>query len=85
MQREIRCLPNQYVEQESIHLRQTSDSNLQQILDLPLPSIHDEFLYQSMDPWTAASLDVRFEIFMLLRRFRASNLNLLKLKKANWI
>jgi hypothetical protein len=59
MQREVRFSASRPIEHESIHSRQTSDSNLQQILDLPLPSIHNELLYNSMDPWTAASLDVR--------------------------
>jgi hypothetical protein len=57
MQREVRFSTSRPIEHASTHSRQTSDSCLQRILELPLPPIKNEALYETMDPWTAASLN----------------------------
>ncbi|KAI6192161.1 Ankyrin repeat and SAM domain-containing protein 3-like isoform X2 [Aphelenchoides bicaudatus] len=56
-QREVRFSTSQPIEHEPLHPRQTSDSCLQRILDLPLPKIHAEIEYDELDPWTSASLN----------------------------
>lgn len=69
-QREVRFSSSRPVIHEPLHSRQTSDSNLTMILEMPLPTVYEEQIFEEIDPWTAASLNVRFLRLMTNHSFQ---------------